>query len=250
MKVLSLGCGIQSSCLAFMSEKGEIDKYDFAIFADTQNEPKSVYKYLSYIQDNVSFPVHVVTKGNLMEDFLGPERACSIPLYTKKEGEEKEGKLWRQCTQDYKLAPIYKFLRSTAKSKEKIFMSIGISLDEIQRAKKSKRKYVENVFPLLENRMTRIDCRNWIQKNNYKLPVKSACIFCPFHSNSFWLDMRNNRKDEWKKAVEFDKKVRDIERIDSKAFVHRSLVPLDEVNLENPEQETFGWEECEGMCGI
>lgn len=35
MRILSLGAGVQSSTLALMAEHGEIEKPDYAIFADT-----------------------------------------------------------------------------------------------------------------------------------------------------------------------------------------------------------------------
>ena len=60
MKILSLGAGVQSSCLAFMIEKGELEPVDCAIFSDTGAEPAGVYEYLDYVESVVSFPVHRV----------------------------------------------------------------------------------------------------------------------------------------------------------------------------------------------
>ena len=40
---LSLGAGVQSSTLALMMEKGLAPKPDYAIFSDTQGEPKASY---------------------------------------------------------------------------------------------------------------------------------------------------------------------------------------------------------------
>jgi len=49
--VLSLGAGVQSSTLALMAAKGEVTPMpDFAIFADTQSEPESVYKWLDWLE--------------------------------------------------------------------------------------------------------------------------------------------------------------------------------------------------------
>ena len=44
--ILSLGAGVQSSTLALMAVRGEIEMPEAAIFADTGAEPKSVYEYL------------------------------------------------------------------------------------------------------------------------------------------------------------------------------------------------------------
>ena len=27
----------------------------------------------------------------------------------------------------------------------------------------------------------------WLDRNNFKIPPRSACTFCPFHSNDEWL---------------------------------------------------------------
>ena len=53
--------------------------------------------------------------------------------------------------------------------------------------------------------------------------------------------------------MKFDKKLRDRDsKFKNEQFVHRSCVPLDEVDLDNIEdkgQYTF-LDECEGMCGV
>lgn len=47
--ILSLGAGVQSSTLALMAAAGEITPMpQAAIFADTQAEPASVYKWLDW----------------------------------------------------------------------------------------------------------------------------------------------------------------------------------------------------------
>ena len=78
--------------------------------------------------------------------------------------------------------------------------------------------------------MSRQDCLKWYEGKGFKIPVKSACIGCPFHDDNFWIDMRNNRPEEFANAVEFDKKMR-MHNPKVKNYVHRSCVPLDEVNL-------------------
>lgn len=50
--ILSLGAGVQSSTLALMAARGEVPgfpKLDCAIFADTQDEPASVYRWLEWL---------------------------------------------------------------------------------------------------------------------------------------------------------------------------------------------------------
>ena len=51
MRILSLGAGVQSSCLALMAQEGLTKhKPDYMIFADTGWEPKFVYEHVEYLK--------------------------------------------------------------------------------------------------------------------------------------------------------------------------------------------------------
>src|SRR5271169_3696832 len=64
--ILSLGAGVQSSTMALMAACGEITPMPVAaIFADTQDEPQSVYTWLDWLEKQLPFPVHRVTRGRL-----------------------------------------------------------------------------------------------------------------------------------------------------------------------------------------
>lgn len=65
LRVLSLGAGVQSTTLALMATKGEIEAPDCAIFADTGWEPKAVYRHLQWLEDVLPFPVHRVSAGDI-----------------------------------------------------------------------------------------------------------------------------------------------------------------------------------------
>ena len=69
--ILSLGAGVQSSCLALMCSQGEVTPMpNFAIFADTQDEPRSVYEWLSELKKLCNFPIYTVTAGSLSHHAL------------------------------------------------------------------------------------------------------------------------------------------------------------------------------------
>ena len=53
-----------------MAARGEIDPPDAAIFADTQAEPDAVMSWLDFLDTQVPFTIHRVTKGNLRTDQL------------------------------------------------------------------------------------------------------------------------------------------------------------------------------------
>ena len=65
---ISLGAGVQSSAMALMAAHGEITPMpEAAIFADTQHEPEEVYAWLDWLKEQLPFPVHEVSKGDLLE---------------------------------------------------------------------------------------------------------------------------------------------------------------------------------------
>ncbi len=51
LRILSLGAGVQSSCVLLMSIEGELDHLDAAIFSDTGWEPAAVYAHLARLED-------------------------------------------------------------------------------------------------------------------------------------------------------------------------------------------------------
>jgi hypothetical protein len=109
---ISFGAGVQSTALLVMSNLGLLGcpRADVAIFADTQGEPHVVYDHLSFMEKWSAIPVIRVTTGNLALDIQSclqgkRKRVASIPAWTKgKSG--RPSPLWRQCTMEYKVAPI------------------------------------------------------------------------------------------------------------------------------------------------
>lgn len=264
---ISLGAGVQSSCLALMASHGELQyNVDFAVFADTGDEPDEVYEWLSYLESNLKFPVFRVKKGNLGEESLiihnsrtgGKYMKGNIPAYVMNE-EGKRGILWRKCTGDYKIEPIHKFYKNHLKIKrgEKetiVLQMMGISTDEIQRMKPSKKQYIEHIFPLIDLGMSRRDCLDWMIKMGYPTPPRSACTFCPFHSDEEWLRLKKQQPIEFSKAVNFERKMHEAflqqTSLRNKPYLHKSCIPLDEVIFKEKEETDHFDNECEGLCGV
>ena len=177
VKILSLGAGVQSTTLALMAEHGEIEKPVAAIFADTQAEPKEVYIFLDWLEKQLPFPVHRVTKGNMTEAMMTFKTSKDGRIYTKsmipaytQAPDGTIGLLGRSCTADYKIAPILKNLRRLCKIKRgekqvQITQWIGISYDEIQRMKPSRDAWTQHRWPLIEREMRRHDCIAWLERH-------------------------------------------------------------------------------------
>lgn len=277
---LSLGAGVQSSCLALMAAHGEITPMpDAAIFADTQAEPKAVYDWLDWLEKQLPYPIYRVTNGSLTLASLQPHiRKKStdkyaaggtlmkrlIPVFGIKENGDITAAIGRKCTADYKIKPITKLVKQLANIKRgqkeiTVTQWIGISWDERIRVKDSQLPWSQHRWPLLEKRMLRGHCLEWMQKNNYPSPPRSACVYCPFHSDEEWRKLRNEDPEDFQKALQFDKDIRAVyeqyeEMLKMKIYLHRSCKPLDEIDFDNEEdkgQMVFDFNsECEGMCGV
>ena len=81
---------------------------------------------------------------------------------------------------------------------------MGISFDEMQRMKINQLKYIQNQYPLVEKAIRRKRCIEWMEENNFPKPPRSACTFCPYHSNEEWRKIKEN-KEEWEEVVKLDK---------------------------------------------
>lgn len=270
--VLSLGAGVQSSTLALMAAHGEVPMPDCAIFADTGWEPKAVYVWLDWLEKQLPYPVHRVSNGNLYDDQIRARkrgkktedggRWASLPYFTKN-ADGSVGMTRRQCTAEYKIQPIEKYIRREllglkhrqhAPKIHVIDQCFGISLDEIQRCKM---EWVEpwrrNVYPLIEKRMTRGHCFEWMEEKGYPKPPRSSCLGCPFHDAKEWRAIKfDGPADEWESVVKFDAGIRQADGMRGETFIHRDCKPIDEVDFTTAEsagQVNF-LDECEGMCGV
>lgn len=268
--IISLGAGVQSSTMALMAAVGEITPMPVAaIFADTQAEPASVYKWLDWLEAKLPFPVYRVTQGNgLAEDALrvrerrdktGHWVPSGVPHYSvNADGSHGHGP--RQCTQDFKIAPIMREARRLMKEAgaKKLVQWIGISLDEWHRGKPSRVRYATNIFPLIERKISRHGCILWIERNGFPMPPRSACVFCPYHSDAEWRRLRDDEPKEFAKAVDFERrysaaKIQTVSRKGFVPFLHSSRVPLDQVDFSTDEdhgQQVMFGSECEGVCGV
>jgi hypothetical protein len=279
MRVLNLGAGVQSTTLALMAKTGEVEPYDYAIFADTQAEPKSVYHHLKWLIREVSFPVMVRTRGNLAENLISGVdadggRYISIPAFTGEPG-KAIGIIRRQCTSEYKIKVVERAIRREILGLEpgqripksvSIVQSFGLSADEPGRVVRVKANHTAKAwaveFPLYDMEMTRADCVRWLE--DYGVPhvvPRSACTFCPYHSNVEWKRLKAEEPEAFNQAVEADRSIRDkasrcTHGMRDMLWIHRSCKPLDEIDFDaNPKdlpgQRVFGFEsECEGMCGV
>jgi hypothetical protein len=272
---LSLGAGVQSSAMALMASAGEIGPMPTAaIFADTQAEPTAVYEWLGWLEKQLPFPVYRVGKGSLRADSLTVKRSKNtgrlysnplIPAFVlNKDG--SVGLFGRKCTADYKLGPVNKKVKEVAgvKRGEKsivVVQWVGISTDEAMRMKPSRQPWTKTRWPLIEEMMSRKDCLAWMEARGFPEPPRSACTFCPFHSNGEWANLRDVDPVAFADAARFEAELQESAAQSESAtgipFLHRSCKPLQDVDLDAPAK---GWKDpdqlglfgndCEGLCGV
>lgn len=289
LNILNLGAGVQSTTVLLMSCRGVLPKLDHAIFADTGWEPAAVYEHLAWLAKQSTVPIHVVSAGNIRDNSVNGtlggrakgrgERFATMPLFIINP-DGSQGMIRRQCTQEFKIEPIEKFIkrellglrpRQRAPKVPVVRQWYGISRDEFTRTRKPEAAWKSHYYPLVGVEfigekmvmtdgpsLTRAGCLEWLADNGYPTPPRSACIGCPFHSNAEWRDLKDNRPAEFSDACDFDEQIRRSVGRNGIGYLHRSCKPLREVDFRTdfdkgqlPLFEIGGVarDECLGMCG-
>jgi len=258
LKIISLGLGVQSTAMYMMSSLGYIPRADHAIFADPGAELPMTYEILEVLKDwaslNNGIPIHVNEERNLYKDLLNQvnstgQRFASIPAFS-----ENGGMVRRQCTKEYKIEPVIREIRKLygLKPRKRMPMTevwLGITMDEIERMKVSQLPRVTYHYPLIDMRMTRGECISFFKDRSFPVPPKSSCVFCPYHSNKNWKELKEKLPDEFAKAVKIDEAIRDSSKkgLKEPIYLHRSCTPLERVDF-GDQLEMFMCEE--GFCGL
>lgn len=201
--ILSFGAGVNTVALMVHLINEEMP-FDEAVFADTGGELPETYDYLriasEYLRRHGKKLTTVRSKsGALFETCV---RRKVVP-----------SQLWRWSTRDYKITPIHAYYRSLGGH---INEYMGIAYDEITRMKRSAEPYITTLFPLVDAKMTRVDCVRTIEEEGLPVPPKSGCYFCPFNNLERWRQLAMVHPDLYRKAVRLEER--------SKHFPKQSLV--------------------------
>ena len=278
MRFLSLGGGVQSSVMLMMAIHGELERPDHVLFADTGWDGDLTMDHVAWCErqcHKAGLPFHRVTAGTIREDmmiartahsgeYVRAGRAAAMPLFVDTlmvDGDPTEGRVKRQCTAEYKLAPLRAKQRELLgyQPRQRIPPAscevwIGISTDEARRAAPSRDRWIDHMFPLIDPlKMSRADCQAWWEANYpHRSLGKSACLGCPNRSDREWAAMKRERPAEWAEVVAFDKAIRSITGMRGESYLHRSLRPISEVPL-GEGQDNLDLEDavyCAGGCGL
>lgn len=248
--VLALGAGVQSTAVLLMSIHGDLPPLDFAVFSDTGSEPASVYRHLEWLEaEATSAGVEIIRAGreeSLEESLRSTGHQSAIPAFVDK-GTGSRGMLLRYCTVDFKVSPKTRAIRERIGvgpkgrvGRHHVRQWFGISYDEIERMHTADVAYMSHVYPLVDRKMTREDCFTWMADHGYPEPPRSACYFCPYHSDEEWRRLRDEEPAEWERAIALDAHLREdaLHGVKGRVFLHDSLLPLAEAPLTRIKQPT------------
>jgi len=267
LTVLHHGGGVQTGTMIEMIRDGLLSKPDVVVTADTGDEPAYIYEQLAHdksLMDEIGVPFVTVRNGNLHNDIYGSGRFAAMPLFTQQnravEGFgmtaeiKKGGKLKRQCTSNYKIVPIEREIRimllemrhakqskngAIRINKNALVVSwIGYTTDEIERVNRMHQaKWQRFEYPLIEMRMTKQDCINWLEENRKPARLSSACKKCPLLGNRERRQIRDNDPSGWEQTLQFDDDLRNSNlRIAAtakgKLFLSDKFIPLRDLNID------------------
>lgn len=258
-RVLNLGAGVQSTTLYIKFALGHFTYPHLppqaAIFADTQDEPHWVYEHLDWLEATYGdrIPIIRVTKGRLSthlstgQNSTG-QRFASIPAFTVS-AKGKKGRTRRQCSKEYKIAPIEQGVRYQVvglaprrplPKNVTVTQYIGMSADEGGRANRLRIRYAKkprwNVgFPLIDIGWTRGTCQQFLAGIVPHRVRRSACKECPYHSDEEWNELQQDSV-EWANVLAIDDGLRIPGRVvnrklNQQLFLHKSCVPLRDIDF-------------------
>jgi len=264
---------------------------DYAIFSDTGEEPAWVYEQVEALSAYrtpegkpgapilVRWPVDSTGKQVRLGDNLltgNQRRFATIPAFIKhvaiwtRNGKNAQGKSKRQCTREFKVEVVERTIRreildlkpGQAYRGPRITQLFGLDFSEGGRIVRTKARLAEGVisvgeFPLWDLQWKRKDCTEYITEVWGREVLPSACTFCPLVKNDFRRLLRDRDPVGHERACAVDRGLRQpgaaaAKMLDGELYIHRSMVPLEEVNLDvEPSGLThamFG--DCEGLCGL
>jgi len=187
--VVSYGGGIQSTALVVlaMRERWAIDEIVHVDLMGAESPATREYVALfgDWLRREHGRDITIIER-DLYGDMLARPGFTPVPWRIA----DGSAMLSRQCTRQYKVAPLQRYLYGRYPG-ERIGLMLGISVDEYHRMRDSSAARIEHVYPLVDRRLTRWQCRDIIERAGLAVPSKSSCWFCPYRSiSSQWALVR------------------------------------------------------------
>jgi hypothetical protein len=176
--VISYGGGIQSTALVVlaMCERWPVDEIVHVDLVDAESPATREYvaRFREWLRREYGRDITVIER-NMYRDMLDNPAFTPVPW----RGRRERFMLRRQCTRQYKVVPLTRYLYDRYPA-GRIGLMLGISVDEYHRMRDSSAARIEHVYPLVDARLTRWQCRDIIERAGLAVPWKSSCWFCPY----------------------------------------------------------------------
>lgn len=245
-QVFSTGGGTQSTAISALIVQGKLPKPDFVVIADTGREMPTTWQYLDSIIRpafrKIGLEVHRVSKDEYGEpgclgDFSAKgEGHLLLPAFSNLNG--NASKLSAFCSDKWKVVVVSNFLsRQHGLYSSKYRKWIGFSMDETNRVLRMQqgKAYKAGLiwFPLVEGIPTRRhEAISIVEKMGWPKPPRSRCWMCPNQSDLEWSEVQSDYPHLFQAAIALDESIR---KHDKNAFLHSSIKPLQDANLDKPD---------------
>lgn len=174
--VQSFGGGTQSVAVLTLIAEGKLPKPERIVMADTTHESTVTWVYLDEIVrplvDCLGIPLDIVqeTKGNYIYTAKDGNETMLLPAFTI------TGKLSTFCSGEWKRDPVKRHLRKKGYGPNKpILQWFGMSFDELDRMRRSSRKWIQHGYPLVDMRLRRDEAIEQIRRFGLPVPSRSSC---------------------------------------------------------------------------
>jgi hypothetical protein len=178
--VISYGGGVQSTALVVLAmlEVWDIDEIVHVDLVDAESPATRGYvsRFREWLRGVYGRDITIIER-DLYGDMLARPGFTPVPWH----GRREKFMLKRQCTREYKVQPLTRYLYDRYPG-DCIRLMLGISVDEYHRMRDSPAARIEHVYPLVDRRLTRWQCRDVIERAGLAVPWKSSCWFCPYRS--------------------------------------------------------------------
>lgn len=245
----SCGGGRQSAGIAALIVEGKLPRPDHVVMAALEWERKETFAYVTaHIRPamrSLGVPFTFASrKKYATKDFLGGSDGASVllPCYTDQSG--KQSKLPEWCSGEWKREVVLRWAAEHPGWKgQGVDNWVGISLDERHRRRAPRRQWLQLVYPLLDVYPTGVaGCLEAVRRVGWPEPPRSRCYHCPNQSDAEWAELT---PEEWELACKRDEWLRTI---DPHAYLHRSLIPLRQVQLQPETDGLFSGGCSAGTC--
>ena len=242
---LSLGAGLQSSLLALMIAHGDLPEYRDAkiIFADTGDEMPETYRYLNdHLEPRLNELGYAIIR---VQNFTVPSGRLIDRFWAQ--GKVPMGWVNPLCSSSSKKNVIHAYYREQHGIKNKngkkylsskhvkIIQLLGISVDEITRAKHARENWLENRYPLIDLGLYRSDLPSQYEKYGLPPAPKSGCWYCPNRGKQYFLRMQEHHPswhDELQEVEKHAALIAILEDREIPTFVHNFSLLTDKTKEE------------------